>query len=436
MKSKKLLRLLCLLMVLSLIAAACGDDDDDDTSAGGQTDTTEEEGGAGGGEPEPVPGFDGTTIRLGILTPLTDRVAVIGKPLTAGNQAWFEKVNAEGGIAGKYKIELDIQDTKYDPPTTVQLYNQLKNNVVMFAQILGSQPIKAVLPQLKSDNIVAQPATLDAEWIGEQQLLPIGGPYQIQAINGIYYWHEEGGGEGKTLCAMSQDDEYGDAGMQGVEFAVEELGIELAASPEFKVTDQDFTAQINELKSANCNAVFLTATAANLSGIMTAAVQNNLQTQWIAMSPTWLGLFANTGLKDYLQANFWLASDGPTWDQTDAPGVQEMIDLHAQYGKDVGAGDQYFSFGVNAARAVTQVLEKAVEMGDLSRDGIVEAMNSLSELEFGGFWPPYEYGAPEDRNPPRTATIYKIDATKPNGLSIVQSGIEAPFAKDFEFGQA
>ena len=435
MTSKKLLRLLCLLMALTLIAAACGDDDDDDTAAGGSTDTTEA-GSEGGGDPEPVPGFDGTTIKLGVLTPLTDRVAIIGKPLTAGNQAWFDKVNADGGIAGKYKVELEIQDTKYDPPTGVQLYNGMKNDVVMFAQILGTPVINAVLPQLKSDNIVAQPATLDAEWLGEQNLLPIGAPYQIQSMNAAHYWMTEGGGEGKPFCAMSQDDPYGEAGMQGIDFAAEELGFDVAAHVKFKVTDQDFTAQINQLKGANCAATYLVGTAANLSGIMTAAVQNNLQTQWIGQSPSWLGVFANTGLKDYLVSNFWLISDGPTWDQTDAPGVQEMIALHDQYAPDVQPGDQYFSFGVGAAQAVTQVLERAVEMGDLSRDGIIEAMNSLEELTFNGFFQPYEYGAPEDRNPPRTSTMYKVDPTKPNGITTIQSGIQAPFAEDYDFSDA
>ena len=40
-----------------------------------------------------------------------------------------------------------------------------------------------MLPQLKPDNIVAAPASLDAFWVREQNLLPIGAPYQIQAIN-------------------------------------------------------------------------------------------------------------------------------------------------------------------------------------------------------------------------------------------------------------
>ncbi len=432
MKPKRLLQLLCLLLVLSMVAAACGDDDDSTSSSGSTTETTASSGGAAK-ELKPGPGFDGTTIKLGVLTPLTGTVAVIGKPLTAGNKAYFDSINAKGGIAGKYKVELDIQDTKYDPPTTVQLYNGMKNNVVMFAQILGTQPIKAVLPQLKSDKIVAQPATLDADWVHEQNLLPVAGPYQIQAINGLAYWWNEGGGKGKTVCAMAQDDAYGTAGLAGVNYAADKLGFKVAATPKFKVSDQDFTSQINQLKSAKCDAVFLVGTAANLSGIITAAIQNNLETQWIGQSPSWLGVFAATPLKDYLAKHFWLAAEGTTWDDTSVPGMVEMVKVHDEFAKDVPAGDIYFPFGYFAAEAVGQVLEKAVAMGDLSRDGIIKAMNSIDKLTFNGLTGDYKYGPPADREPPRATTIYKVDPARPGGLAIVKQGYESDIAAGYKF---
>src|SRR5918997_7109893 len=90
---------------LALVGAGCGQDDD--------------EGGGGGGDSaavEKVPGFDGKTIKLGVLTPLTGPVAVIGEPLTAGNEVYYEAVNKRGGIAGKYQVELVQEDTQYSPP--------------------------------------------------------------------------------------------------------------------------------------------------------------------------------------------------------------------------------------------------------------------------------------------------------------------------------
>src|SRR5688572_31371084 len=106
--------------VLSTAFAACGGADDDEGDAGD---------GAKSGEVSAVPGFDGTTIKLGVLTPLTGPVAVIGLPLTAGNEVYYDAVNAKGGVAGKYKIELVQEDTQYKPDVTVQKYNKLKGDV-------------------------------------------------------------------------------------------------------------------------------------------------------------------------------------------------------------------------------------------------------------------------------------------------------------------
>ena len=426
---RQTVRFLAVLLALLMVAAACGDDDD---STSGGTDTTTAGGdGGGGGEPEAGPGFDGTTIKLGVITPLTDRVAVIGLPLTKGTETYFAKVNAAGGIAGKYKVELDIQDSKYDPPTAVQLYNGMKNNVVMIAQLLGTPIVNAVLAQLKTDKIVAQPASLDSFWVREQQLLPVGGPYQIQAINALDYYLKNGG-EGKKICSLIQDDPYGEAGQEGVDFAAEELGFDVASTQRFKVTDQDFTAQITALKGAACDAVFGVATAASLSGILTAAVQNTFAPRWILQSPAWLSVFAASPLKDYLAANVWVLSEGPAWGDTSVPGMQQLLDDTTKYAPDQKP-DQYYAFGWAAAWAVTQVLEKAVELGDLSRDGIIEAMNSLDEVSTDGLLGDYGWGAPADRTPPRATSINTVNPDLPVGLEQIERDYESEAAKKFDF---
>ena len=75
--------------------AACG---------GAAGESSKSDSGGKGGAPASGPGFDGKTIKLGVLTPLSGPVAVIGNPLTAGNQVYFDYVNSKGGIAGKYKV--------------------------------------------------------------------------------------------------------------------------------------------------------------------------------------------------------------------------------------------------------------------------------------------------------------------------------------------
>lgn len=416
------------LAVLALAAglafAGCGRDD--------------EEGGGGGtgGEPAKTAGFDGTTIKLGVLTPLSGSVAVIGQPLTAGNQLWFDKLNAAGGVAGKYKVELVERDTRYDPPTAVQGYNRLKDETVAFVQILGTPVINAVLPQIKRDGTVAAPATLDSEWVREPNLTPVSAPYQIQAINGLdYYLRTEGQGADKRICGLFQDDPYGEAGEEGVQFAAQEMGFELAASVKFRVGDEDFTAQVTQLKNARCDVVWFTGLPTEAGAILGTAAQAEFAPRWIAQSPTWVKALADSPLKPYLEARYWLVSEGAEWGDTSVPGMKELVDAKKEFPPkvDVEDGDLYFTFGYNQARAMTAVLEKAVENGDLSHEGVLRAVQEVGTITFDGIVGDYEYGPIEERSPSRLSSIFAVDASGPFGLKALETNFSSDAAEAFAF---
>ena len=112
-----------------------------------------------------------------------------------------------------------LEDSLYESNTTVQKYNKIKNDVVMLSQVMGTAPTVALLPLLNADNIVAAPASQDASWVREQNLFPIIEPYQIDAINAMDYMMKEGGAQGKNVCAVLQNDVYGEAGLEGLQFA-------------------------------------------------------------------------------------------------------------------------------------------------------------------------------------------------------------------------
>lgn len=422
------LRWLAAIVSLTLIAAACGGRDDDDDGGGGG-DTSD------GAAPQSVPGFDGETIRLGVVTPTSGPVAVIGDPLTNGNRAYWEYVNEElGGVAGEYPVELVIEDSAYDAPTAVQKYNQIKGDVVMFNQLLGTPIVNALLEQLVADDIVAQPASLDSFWVREQNLLPIGGPYQVQAINGVdWYVNEGGGSEDSAICTLRQDDPYGEAGQEGVDFALENLGMELTSEATFPAGNPDFTAQISQLQSDGCEMVWLVSTPTDTGSALGKAAELGYTPQWMGQSPTWIGAFTESELLPYLEENYlWVSDAAPEYGDESVPGMAELVRIQETYTPDQEP-DIYFLFGYNESKAVHQVLEQAVEMGDLSREGIIEAMNSIDELQFDDAYPTYPWGGPEDRDPPRVSSISEVDSSKPIGLAQVVSEYEADYTADFEF---
>jgi ABC-type branched-subunit amino acid transport system substrate-binding protein len=303
----------------------------------------------------------------------------------------------------------------------------------MFNQIFGTTIVQALLEQLKGDDMVAQPASLDSFWVREQNLLPIGGPFQIQAINGIDWYVTDGGGsEDSKICVLRQDDPYGEAGLEGVQFELDALGMDLVSEATFPSGNPDFTAQITQLKGDGCDAVWLTSTPLDTGSALGKAAELGFNPQWLGQAPTWIGALTDSPVLPYLQDHFVWVSEGPEHGDESAPGMAELERIQETYAPDQGP-DVYFDFGYNEAKAVDQVLEAAVENGDLSHQGIIDAMNSIDEFKYDGLLGDYPWGAPEDRNPPRTSSIFKVDPSKPIGLSLVEADHEAPNAKDFEF---
>jgi ABC-type branched-subunit amino acid transport system substrate-binding protein len=390
----------------------------------------------GGGEGlSDGPGFDGQTITVGALTPSSGRVSVIGDPVTVGNQIYFDQLNAQGGVAGKYPVEVLVRDTKYESATAAQEYQATKNDVAMYVQILGTPVVSALLPDLTADGVVASPASLDSFWVREQNLLPWGGPYQIQVINGVDWYVNEGGGEGKTICSLVQDDAYGQTGQQGLEFAAEELGIELGPEVKFTLGTTDYTTQINQLQSAGCDAVLLTATPADAAPALGKAAQVGYAPQWLGQSPTWLKPLFEGDLKKYAQENLVILAEGGAWDASSSPGMKNLLEALETYAPDQ-APDWYITVGWAQARATHQVLEAAVAREDLSREGIIEAMNGLDEITADGMFGDYGWGAPEDRDPSRNSTIYAVDIDgSPIGITPKAPNYTSEAAAAFSFDE-
>jgi ABC-type branched-subunit amino acid transport system substrate-binding protein len=429
-------RLLGASLACTLVLAACGGGDKKSDGGGskaanGCTATAANTSGAvtnnAGKTPANVAGFDGQTIKLGAITPVTTLASILGKSLTAGNQVYWDAVNAKGGIAGKYKVQLVIEDSQYTPTGATQAYEKTKNSVVAYNQVFGTQITNTLLPSMTKDNISGSPATLDAAWVCQTNMLPLGGPYQVQAINGLD-WYIQKNGKAKRICSLSQDDTYGDAALQGLDYAAKKFGFAVVTKQKFAQGAPDVTPQVQALKDNKCDATLLAALPTDTNAIATKAQTIGLETQLIGLSPSWLGLFAGN---KYLQTNYVVSSEGPAWGDTSVPGMAQMLADHKQFAPNEGPSN-YFAYGYAQSWAMAQVLEKAVANGDLSRGGIQKAMTQVDTLKFGNLVGDYVYGkGVADRNPPRTSSIFSVDSSSPGGLKMDKFNITSDTAKEF-----
>ncbi len=393
-------------------------------------------GGGGGktkaGAPSPTTGFDGTTITLGAISPQTGLAQIIGMPLTNGNRVFFQGLNARGGIAGKYKVNLEVRDSQYNSNIAQQNYSDLRDKVVMLAQLLGTDITNAVLTPMRQDNMVASPASLDAEWVRNPNLLPVAAPYQIQAINGLSYYVDHGGA-GKTVCMIREDSLYGAAGEAGVRYAQQHLNFKLGTIAKFGTAETDLTAQLQQV-SSGCDAVFLVALPTASIPLFSKAASQNANIRWIGQAPTWVSLLASGATGAYMQQHYWLASQGPEWGDTSVPGMKQMLDDIAKYSPSQKP-DIYFSFGYVQAFTVSKLLEKAVALGDLSRPGIMKALDQLGDVDTMGLAGIYHYGPPASRVPPRVSTIFAVDpaAATTGYLKSLATNMESDAARTFPF---
>jgi ABC-type branched-subunit amino acid transport system substrate-binding protein len=396
---------LIVLAVISTIIAGCGS--------------------SGGGGIQAGPGVDvnAKTINLGILTPLSGPVAApIGIPITRGIETYFKAVNASGGIDG-FKVNLIEKDSQYNPQIQVQMYNQIHNQVLMLAESLGSPTTQAIVSLSERDKMLVSAASLDSILARQQYMILIGTPYRLQVENGLDYALKVAANQGITnpkVGIIYQDDAYGQDGLTGYN---EALGcysnLNNVAQATYELTDTTFTAQVTKMKQAGAQFVVLTAIPTVAAGIIGTAAQLGYFPQWILNSPAWanglLGVSPQfTGL---LQKTVWVVAQGATWGDRSQPGMAEMLDNIQKYAPDQKP-DGYFQFGYAEAKVTYAILKKAADSGDLTRDGLFKAFNSLGTVNLGGlFGANATYGSsPNQRVPTRDNSVYGIDPTIPNNF--------------------
>jgi ABC-type branched-subunit amino acid transport system substrate-binding protein len=386
------------------------------------------------------------TIRLGELTSQTGVIAVIGKPLTRGHEVYFRYVNEVLGGVGRnlpkderYKVELVIKDTQYTPDGHVQQYNAIKDQVLLIAQSLGTPTTKAILPQIREDKILTGAATLASAWLREKYVVPAGAPYPIQFINAAQYLKDQG--ITPRLGIIYQQDDYGEEGLKGLEFAAQKFGWTVVAKASYRAADANqvaaFVAPVRAMKEAGADHVFLTTTpSATGNALGVAASQLSYAPRWIGQSPSWIGALARSPVAPYMQQRLWVVTDASCgWGEVGAgcEGMKELVENVQKFAPDQQP-DYYFIFGYTQARIIHQILEKAVADGDLTREGVVKAFESLRNVDMGGLLNPISYGPRcEDRIPATASSVWAVDPAAPVGLRRIAAKVDSPIVKDFPF---
>ena len=386
------------------------------------------------------PGVDlkSKTITLGVLTPLSGPAALIGKPLTAGQQAYFSYLNAHGGISG-WKVNLDIKDDQYNPQLHVQDYNQIVGNVAFIAQSLGSPTTQAIETPGQQASVLLGTAAQSSAFVNQSINAVIGTPYAIDVANALYYLTHTLGKTNAKVGIVYQNDAYGADGMKGYLAAKAAYHFDDVAHASYAVTDTSFTSQALAMKNAGAQYVVVTAIPTAAATLIGSAAAIGYHPQWILQGPAWSEyLMTSTGAAggkptpaEKAMVGAWVLGFEAAWGDTSVPGMAQFLAIQKQYNP-TQVPDGYYMYGYCMAEMEAKLLAKAIAAKNLTRAGLLSAKENLGTVDFGGLIPTATY-TPANGPADRETDIGVVDLTSPGFLKIIVPYMESPVARSMTF---
>ncbi|HEY4834815.1 MAG TPA: ABC transporter substrate-binding protein [Bradyrhizobium sp.] len=336
-------------------------------------------------------GATDTEIKIGNIMPYSGPASaygVIGKT----EQAYFNKINAEGGINGR-KINFVSYDDGYSPPKTVEQARKLveSDEVLFIFNSLGTPPNSAIQKYMNSKKVpqlfVATGAT---KWNDPKEFpWTMGWQPNYQSESRIYAKYILKEMPNAKIAILYQNDDYGKDYVKGLK---DGLGAKAAsmivAEESYETTQPTIDSSIVKLKSTNAD-VFFNVTTPKFAA---QAIKKMAEIEWkplhflnnvsssigAVMKPAGFensqGIISSTYLKD--------ASD-PQW--KDDAGMKAFDEFLTKYFPEGNRIDLNLMYGYTVAQGLVYVLKNCGD--DLTRENIMRQAANIKGLELGGLLP-------------------------------------------------
>lgn len=332
-------------------------------------------------------------IKIGALNDESGPAAAIGKPYAVGKRVLAEEVNAGGSglLPDGWKIELVEKDHGYNPQQSVQSYNEIKDDVLYIGTSFGTPNTLPLLKMLERDTMVAQPASLSSK-MAENKFTPPAGPaYYFEAMRAMDYAVAQAGGPDKVKAGIVyQQDDYGKDGVYGWEQAAEAAGVEIVSQQTVAPGQKDFTAVVTALKDAGATHVMLTVLPSATGPVLGTAAQLKYMPMWLGNTASWTDkFFSPEVIPPAVFGNFHLISGLPYWGE-EVDGMKEFTAAYEKYGKDMNPPDSYILLSYIQGLQGLEAAKRAIEAGDITREGFVKQLNTLDSFDAGGLVQPMD----------------------------------------------
>ncbi|MBR1224705.1 ABC transporter substrate-binding protein [Bradyrhizobium sp. AUGA SZCCT0176] len=328
-------------------------------------------------------GASDTEIKIGNIMPYSGPASaygVIGKT----EEAYFKKINAEGGINGR-KITFVTYDDSYSPPKAVEQARKLveSDEVLVVFNPLGTPSNSAIQKYLNSKKVpqlfVATGATKwnepkDFPWtIGWQP------SYQSEArIYAKFLMKEKPDGK---IAVFYQNDDFGKDYLKGLKDGLGAKASMIVAEESYETSEPSIDSHIVKLKATGAD-VFISITTPKFAA---QAIKKIAEVEWRPLhivsnvSASVGSVIKPAGFENaqgILSANY--AKDGADAQWDNDPGMKKFYEFLAKYYPEANKLDGSVVYGYGAAQTMVKVLEMCGD--DLTRANVMKQAASLKDF--------------------------------------------------------
>jgi branched-chain amino acid transport system substrate-binding protein len=331
------------------------------------------------------PGVTDNEIKIGNINPYTGPASAYS--LIARTQAaYFNKVNADGGVNGK-RIRYLSYDDGYSPPRAVEQARRLveSDEALLIFQPLGTPSNSAIQRYMNQRQVPQLFVATGATKFGDPRNFPwtMGWQPNYQSEGKIYADYIVQNHPNGKIAVLFQNDDYGKDVQKGLK---DGLGARAAsmivAEAPYEVTDPTVDSQVVRLKASGADIFVNIATprgaaqairkVAELGWTATHILNNVSNSVGSVLRPA--GLEASQGVI----STFYLKDPtDPTWQNDEA--LRRWNAFMDQYFADGDKTSSFTIYGYATAKALVHVLQQCRD--EVTRENVMRQAASMRDVE-------------------------------------------------------
>jgi len=320
------------------------------------------------------PGVTDSQILIGSCLSQTGQLHRRGAELTKGATAYFEYINAKGGVNGR-KIKLKSCDDAYDAEKAEQCFNEnLHGKVFAGAFFLGSVPALKYARLAPKENmpLIGFSSGLNELYEFQHDIFTLRPSYVEEVNVQISELAKHGA---KRFAILYVLDAYGFSIRSAATAALKRLGITPVLQANYERNTSNLDAAFAQIKAQKPDVLILGVASALLPQVMQKKQEQKLNTVYVCPSVA-MDVIRN----NFDDANDILVTDAMPNPLEKAPGII----LYQSQLKKIAPAASFDESSLEGFMVATVIVEGLKRAGrDLSRAKFMSALESVHDQDFG-----------------------------------------------------